>query len=164
MLIAQCFLLGSCTHRVVKNGQWELQKTHASTWVPPLTDGESAGIATITVESLRDKQISQEHFLLIDSREPQAYEKEHIIGARNLPYSEVSRYSSYPEALQALQRVSSGFWQPSIPMILYCGGGDCPLSVRSARALIDFGFPLVVEMPEGLDGWKAKNLPTEPRK
>jgi 3-mercaptopyruvate sulfurtransferase SseA len=81
--------------------------------------------------------------LLIDAREPDEYAEGHIPGAINLPYDIAV---GDPDGLM---RLDSG----GRPMIVYCGGGDCELSMSLAWELIANGQTKVMVYTGGYPEW-----------
>lgn len=87
--------------------------------------------------------------LIIDAREPDEYSAGHIPGAINLPYDDVT---AEPERLEQLD--SGGR-----PIIVYCGGGSCELSLSMAWDLISAGQSRVVVFMGGYPEWQAAGYP-----
>ena len=86
--------------------------------------------------------------VLIDVREPDEHRREHIGGAINLPYEQVTP-TSVDVALAGRSRGHA---------VLHCQSGV--RSLQAASALIDAGFGGVTHMPGGLRSWKDAGLPT----
>ena len=90
--------------------------------------------------------------LIVDAREPAEYAAGHIPGAINLPYDEVV---GDPERLDA---VDSG----GRPIICYCGGGSCEVSIHLAEALVyQSGKKRVLVFMGGWPEWEAAGYPVE---
>jgi rhodanese-related sulfurtransferase len=89
--------------------------------------------------------------LVIDAREPGEFAAGRIPGAISMPYDEVS---SEPERLENLE--SGGK-----PIIVYCGGGRCELSLSLAWDLIHAGQSKVVVYEGGFPEWEAAGHPVE---
>ena len=77
---------------------------------------------------------------VIDTRSPEAYGREHIPGAINLPHREISEQTT--AALPADRLV-----------VTYCDGIGCNASTRGALNMTRLGFK-VKELLGGLDWWK----------
>ncbi|MCZ0935470.1 MAG: rhodanese-like domain-containing protein [Gemmatimonadetes bacterium] len=85
--------------------------------------------------------------VVIDGRSAEAYAREHIPGAVNLPHREISG-----ETTGALDR--------SMLYVCYCDGIGCNASTKTALKLLGLGFE-VRELMGGLDWWKRDGYATE---
>ncbi len=104
---------------------------------------------TIDRDGLRTKmQVAPGRTLLVDVRDRNDYEKEHIKGAISIPIGELS------------MRSKECFGQDH-EIIVYCGSFDCPASVKAANMLEKMGFSKVVDYEGGLDDWKIAGFLTE---
>ncbi len=83
--------------------------------------------------------------LLLDVREPQAYEAGHIIEARHLPAADLAAKTD------TLKKYKEK------PVIVYCDTGAA--SAAAARTLREAGFTKVVTLRGGLQSWRQENLP-----
>jgi rhodanese-related sulfurtransferase len=92
---------------------------------------------------------SGENVVVIDARSPQAYEKEHIRGAINIPHRKMTT-----EATKDLSR--------SALVVSYCDGIGCHASTKGALNLTKLGFR-VKELIGGIDWWKRDGHKTEGR-
>ena len=88
-----------------------------------------------------------EKVLVIDARSPQAYQKEHIAGAINIPHREMAE-----ETTKHLDRTAL--------VVTYCDGIGCNASTRGALRMATLGFR-VKELIGGLDWWKRDGHKTE---
>ncbi|MCE2435717.1 MAG: rhodanese-like domain-containing protein [Candidatus Latescibacteria bacterium] len=97
-------------------------------------------ITYVSLEGLQNAIQSKSKILLIDGRSESAYHKGHISGAVNIPY---------------IQR--DYFFET--PIIVYCSGKSCNISVELARSLSGkFGFIHVRVFQGGWEEWvKGKN-------
>jgi rhodanese-related sulfurtransferase len=91
--------------------------------------------------------------LIVDAREPAEFAEAHIAGAINLPYDEVS---AEPDRLAALDTGGR-------PIVVYCGGGECELSMDLAYELIYAGHSRVLVYMGGFPEWEAAGYPVESR-
>jgi len=82
--------------------------------------------------------------VIIDAREDYEYAEGHIPGAISMPYDEVS---AEPERLADLDAGGR-------PIIVYCGGGACELSLTLAWDLISAGQSKVVVFMGGYPEWQ----------
>jgi len=87
--------------------------------------------------------------VIIDAREDYEYAEGHIPGAISMPYDEVS---AEPERLANLDAGGR-------PIIVYCGGGACELSLTLAWDLISAGQGKVVVFMGGYPEWQEAGYP-----
>ena len=87
-----------------------------------------------------------EPVVVVDGRSAEAYAREHIPGAVNLPHRQISADST-----ASLDR--------SRLYICYCDGIGCNASTRTALKLLTLGFE-VRELMGGLDWWKRDGYAT----
>ena len=88
-----------------------------------------------------------ENVLIIDTRSPEAYQKEHIPGAINIPHRTMSDATT-----RGLNRTAL--------VVTYCDGIGCNASTKGALAMARLGFR-VKELIGGLDWWKRDGHRTE---
>jgi rhodanese-related sulfurtransferase len=93
------------------------------------------------------KTVSEEEFRtgyrkaqLIDVREPNEFEAGHILGARNIPLSQM--------------RMRMKEIRPDLPVYLYCQSGM--RSVRAAQFLYRKGYKDLTQLKGGFKGWSGK--------
>ena len=87
-----------------------------------------------------------EPVVVVDGRSAEAFAREHIPGAVNLPHREITA-----ETTKALDR--------SKLYVCYCDGIGCNASTRTALKLLTLGFQ-VRELMGGLDWWKRDGYAT----
>jgi len=87
--------------------------------------------------------------VLIDARETDEFVEGHIPGAVNLPFEEIQ---SDPGRLLTLEPGDR-------PIIAYCGGGSCEVSITVADALIEAGYRRVLVYVGGFPEWQAAGYP-----
>jgi rhodanese-related sulfurtransferase len=87
--------------------------------------------------------------LLLDTREAEEYAEGHIPGALSYPYD---RVGEDPRVLDRLD-------PDGRPIIAYCGGGTCEISMGVADALIARGFRKVLVYMGGFPEWQAAGYP-----
>lgn len=85
----------------------------------------------------------------VDARSAEEYAEGHIPGAVSLPFDDVYKK---PELAKA-------FDEKGLPIIVYCGGGDCDLARTLAYALIEAGHKRVLVFKDGLPGWATAGMP-----
>ena len=90
---------------------------------------------------------NRENIIVIDTRKPLAYEKEHIPNAINFPHREMN-----PETVKNLDR--------DVLYICYCDGIGCNASTKGALKLAEYSFK-VKELFGGIDWWKRDGYSTE---
>jgi rhodanese-related sulfurtransferase len=87
-----------------------------------------------------------ERVVVVDARSPEAFRREHIPGAINLPHRTLDARTT-----RALDRDAL--------LVAYCDGIGCNASTKGALALLRLGFR-VKELIGGLDWWKRDGHPT----
>ncbi len=83
---------------------------------------------------------------VIDARSREAYAREHIPGAVNIPHREMTR-----ETTAAIDRKTT--------VVTYCDGIGCNASTKGALKMTQLGFR-TKELMGGLDWWKRDGHPT----
>ncbi|MDR2248526.1 metalloregulator ArsR/SmtB family transcription factor [Acinetobacter sp.] len=83
---------------------------------------------------------------LLDVRSKEDYLAGHIPGAVNIPCEELNLH------LSELPKTK--------PIITYCGGRYCILSINAVAQLKEHGFD-VSRVPDGFPGWQAAGLPID---
>ncbi len=87
-----------------------------------------------------------EPVVVVDGRSAEAFAREHIPGAVNLPHREIDEHST-----ESLDR--------SKLYVCYCDGIGCNASTKTALMLLTLGFR-VRELLGGLDWWKRDGYAT----
>ncbi|MBI5441295.1 MAG: hypothetical protein HY900_08810 [Deltaproteobacteria bacterium] len=85
--------------------------------------------------------------LFIDARRTRDFSQGHIGGARSFPVWEAQIVKERVEGLVAEGR------DPSLPVILYCSGGDCEDSHMLAQSLFGAGFENLLVYRDGFPDW-----------
>ena len=106
-------------------------------------------ITYVSLEALQNIIQSKSKILLIDGRSESAYHEGHIPGAVNIPYIQRDYFFRQLLADVALET----------PIIVYCSGKGCNVSVKLAKSLSgEFGFIHVRVFEGGWAEWvKGKN-------
>jgi rhodanese-related sulfurtransferase len=91
------------------------------------------------------------HLVVVDAREPDEWAEGRIPGAINLPFDLAT---AEPQRLEALETAGR-------PIVVYCGGGACELSLSLAWELIHAGKTKVTVFMGGYPDWVAAGYPTE---
>jgi 3-mercaptopyruvate sulfurtransferase SseA len=89
--------------------------------------------------------------LFVDAREAEEYAAGHIAGATHLPFDEAA---ADPERLTGLDTGGR-------PIVTYCGGGGCELSINLAWELVYAGQQQVLVLMGGYPEWVAAGYPIE---
>jgi rhodanese-related sulfurtransferase len=87
---------------------------------------------------------------IIDAREPADYAAGHLPGAINLPFDEVI---TDPVRLEA-------FDPQGKPILVYCGGATCELSMKLGYELVRLGKKRVLVYTGGWPEWSDMGYPT----
>ena len=89
--------------------------------------------------------------LFIDARDSGDYDEEHILNSINIPYEE---FEMFEDVILDLD--------PKQPVIIYCSGGECELSMHLGDVLYDeFEFEKVLIFEAGYPAWKEMSYPVE---
>ena len=111
----------------------------------PAIRGRAGGPAISTAEATN--LINREDALLVDVREADEFAKGHILGAKNIPLSQLEARAGELEK------------HKSKPVILHCETGN--RSATAMSALRAKGFERAVNLAGGYAGWKQAGLPVE---
>jgi rhodanese-related sulfurtransferase len=87
------------------------------------------------------------NLIVVDARYVEAYAREHIPGAINLPWRGLDQTTTAHLPREALY-------------VVYCWDARCHASSRTARRLKALGFE-VKELHGGLEAWRKQGYPTE---
>lgn len=135
-------------------------KTHG---MSDLTDDE-----IISIDTLRQKQLNGEHFLLIDARGKKSYETSHIVGAvlsltdDYYKQEELFRQgiiSNMPNTDLSLSE-AMGRYPKNTSIVTYCNN-NCQASAVLLLKLKKLGYSDVKAMEEGFQSWEKKKYPVE---
>ena len=94
---------------------------------------------TIKASDLQHMLNSSEKFTLVDIREADTYQRGHIAGAVNLPFS------SFEEKYQQLK--------PDDKIVLVCYSGST--SQQAAQFLLEKGYKKVSSVAGGMEAWQG---------
>ncbi|MHB2025573.1 MAG: rhodanese-like domain-containing protein [Elusimicrobiota bacterium] len=84
--------------------------------------------------------------MILDVRDPQSYAAEHIEGAKNVPFTEMTKH------LSTLPKNKT--------IVTYCWNITCALAPKAALELAHKGF-MVQELSGGIAEWKANSFKTQ---
>src|SRR5947209_670480 len=101
------------------------------------------------VDEVKARIDRRDKFVLVDVREDNEYDKDHLPGAVHLGRGIIERdiEGKYPDL--------------ATPLVLYCGGGF--RSALAADNLQKMGYTNVLSMDGGVRGWREKGLPMSNR-
>lgn len=85
--------------------------------------------------------------VVVDARYPEAFAREHIPGAINLPWRDINESTTGNLGRDALY-------------VVYCWNASCHASTKTATRLRALGFQ-VKELHGGLETWRKQGYPTE---
>ena len=90
---------------------------------------------------------SSKNVIVIDARSPEAFAKEHIPGAVNMPH-------------RTMSEETTSHFDKAKKYVTYCDGIGCNASTKGALNMARFGFS-VKELLGGLEWWKRDGYATE---
>lgn len=100
---------------------------------------------TVTYEQML-KIINNDSFIIIDARNPENFNKEHIGSAINIfPYGDEG---------EMMNKIMSLPYDKKI--VVYCDGGACDASHKIAEIIISFGYDKVFLYSGGWEEWALK--------
>jgi len=88
--------------------------------------------------------------ILVDTRNAEDYAAGHIRGSVSLPYHQFT--SRYPAVADRLPR--------DRPLLIYCYGSSCGLSMRLAKRLLAEGYSDLTVLEGGIAAWEQAGYPT----
>lgn len=110
-----------------------------------LCENARKNIRELTVKDVKTLMDKQELPLLIDVREDNEWQKDHLPYANHLGRGIIER------------DIETLVPNKDTTMILYCGGGY--RSILAAESLHKMGYHNVISMDGGYRGWKNQNYP-----
>ncbi len=93
-------------------------------------------------------ELYRDKILFVDARDSTEYNDGHIAGAINLPYFFLNEYGSRLNAINKTE-----------PLVTYCEGADCDMSIRLGDELFSKGFRKVFVFFGGWEEWKKAEYP-----
>jgi rhodanese-related sulfurtransferase len=88
--------------------------------------------------------------VVVDARDAQDYAAGHVAGSISLPYHQFT--ARYPEVAGELPR--------DRPLLIYCYGSSCGLSMRLAKRLLKEGYDDLTVVEGGIAAWERAGYPT----
>lgn len=151
-LLGLAFLVGA-VHSLLTPVELRLRPPPDATTGPSQSPGDpnppahaAAGLHVSIAEAF---ELFQQGIPFIDARLRKDYDEGRVMGAFHNPPAEGLR----PDVLR--------FLDPSRPVVIYCGGGDCKDSENLAILLQQMGFTRLHIMTDGFPAWKAAGHPVE---
>ncbi len=96
---------------------------------------------------LKEKLRCKENVVVIDSRNKESFQTEHIPGATHIPHTKMNK-------------LTTSELNPNALIVVYCDGIGCNASTKGALNMTKLGFN-VRELIGGLEWWKREEYPTE---
>jgi len=93
-------------------------------------------------------ELYRNKILFIDARDSAEFEDGHISGAINLPYFSIDEY------IGRLDKIDK-----SDPVVAYCEGADCDMSIRLGNELFARGYKKVFVFFGGWEEWEKAKYP-----
>jgi len=117
-------------------------------------DGDSQGELVLGLDiSLEDaKALFDMGYPFVDARPPDEFDESHVQGAFYLT-ADMLTSGDEPPVLMMLD--------PSLPVVVYCTGGDCEASHDVVTYLQPFGYTSLHVMVDGFPAWRDAGYPTE---
>lgn len=100
------------------------------------------GVKVFTAEQIKTMMASKT-VVIIDSRDKEKFDKEHIEGAISVPLK------TFDIAQLPADKAAQ--------LVFYCGGPSCPLAPTSAGKAIKAGYQNVAVYHEGIETWNKLN-------
>lgn len=105
----------------------------------------------VTVDLARAKQLHDGGVaIFLDARDLEEYAEAHIEGALYASYDEFGGDPDWLDEMAVAPKV----------LVIYCGGGECELSLNLGFALTQAGHRHVVVFEEGIGAWEEAGYPT----
>ncbi len=105
----------------------------------------------IEVDLDRTRSLFDRGIILLDARDKEEFLEGHIRGARSTPYNAIAG------DLELMEELAS---HPE-PVLVYCGGGNCELSMDLAFELISNGHSRVLVFMGGYAAWDEAGYPVQ---
>ncbi len=104
-------------------------------------------IKSITAEELKARLDRGDDFKLVETLPEEAFRKEHIPGAINIPPDQIE--AKAPDQLAKDDEI-----------VVYCANTECQASPEAAKKLTELGYTKVLDFEAGKQGWKAAGYET----
>ena len=133
-----------CLAAVFRAILYPMAHQHSPRFLAIVNDAKKR-VSEVTVADVKAKLDRNENFLLIDVREDNEWEKDHLPQAIHMGKGVIER--DIEQRVPAL----------NAPMVLYCGGGF--RSALTADNLQRMGYTNVLSMDGGIREWREKAYP-----
>lgn len=111
-----------------------------------IVDDAKGRIRQTTVDRIKSRLDQHDKFILVDVREDNEWQKDHLPGAVHMGKGIIER------------DIEAAIPDKDAPLVLYCGGGF--RSALAADNLQKMGYKNVVSMDGGWRGWTEAGFPT----
>ncbi len=103
----------------------------------------------ITIEQLKTAQSNQSNFLLVNTLDPEQFEKTKIADSVNIPQSQENFTERVAEVASSKEK----------PVVVYCASKQCDSSTQAAQKLDKAGFKDVYDFEGGAKAWQEAGEP-----
>ncbi len=93
-------------------------------------------------------ELYRDKIVFIDARDVDQFEKGHIAGAINVPYFSIDEFINRLDGINKAD-----------PIVTYCEGADCDMSIRLGNELFSKGFKKVFVFFGGWEEWEKSGYP-----
>jgi len=107
----------------------------------------------ITTEKLKSLREKGDNLLIVNTLDPEQFDKSKIPGAVNIPQSQAN----------FAQNVEKKLSDKSKPVVVYCASKECQSSTEAAKKLDDAGFTKVFDYVGGAKAWQSEAKSTATR-
>lgn len=104
-------------------------------------------ISTITVHELKKRLDATPDLCIIDVREDNEWEEQHIEGALHIPKDQIT------------DKIAANVSEHDRPIYLHCRGGV--RSLYAANCLLDLGYKEVYSVEGGIAEWERSGYPVK---
>lgn len=99
-------------------------------------------VGELEVLSFIEMQVAKGHGLIIDVRSPDAFQRQTLPGAVNVPQATLSVNNPYREDLLSALAVTDGSdFSAAFDLLVFSDGPDSPDAVQAVRDLVGAGYP-----------------------
>ena len=161
ILILLTIILGTARNLIFPDpidfiGQWRSLSTDQGPIVPPHADEGDPPFIGVDVAQMEH---GTKKTLFIDSREPEEFECGTIPGSINIPFDYLPDGDLTPYFDSALGGLPKDY-----PMVIFCSGEECDLSLHLARNMQIVGYTHTMIFFGGSREWEKFDLGIEKRR
>ncbi len=127
-------------------------------------EAQRGGYSLITTPELKELLDRKTDLVLVDTMPLDAYEKEHLPGAKHflLPIPEMTEWDAEKTAGKTKEQLLALLGPDKQRLIIfYCGFVQCTRSHNGAMLAVREGYTSVKRHPGGIYAWKGADYPTE---